>query len=141
MANIDITNINTRHVVIDGLSYEDGLLTFAGADEFPRGTLLARHTGTKKFIPYVKGGSSNGNGVPRAVVTDELLSKAGAGDLGVRVLVTGTVNKKALIIDADGDGENIDGNVLDLLRQTGLVPEDLEQNSRHDNPQPAGGDS
>lgn len=140
MANIDITDINTRPVVIDGRSYEDGLLTFAGADTFAPGTILARNTSTKKFQLYVKGGSSNGNGVPRAILTSEV-TKAGSGDLGVRVLVAGEVNKKALIIDADGDGGNIDGNVLDLLRQTGLVPEDLDQLGRHDNPQSTGGDS
>lgn len=136
MANITVTDIDLGPVVLDGGVYEHGaLLTFAGADDFPAGTILARNTSAPtKFVPYVKGGSSNGNGVPRAVLT-QAVSKSGSGDVPVDVLVGGMVNKRRLIIDAQGDGSAIDGNVIDLLRQTGIVPEDVQQLSRDDNPQ------
>jgi hypothetical protein len=140
MANPEITNIDPGNPVIDGRSYEDGLLTFAGADIFLAGTLLARNTSTQKFIPYVKGGSSNGNGVPRAVLTHRV-ERSGAGDTPVRVLTGGDVHKHRLIVDLVGDDSSIDGNVRDLLRQTGIFAEDTQQLNRYDNPQPAEGDS
>ncbi len=140
MPNIETTNIDTGSPVTEGKVWEDGLLTFAGADSFPAGTILARNTSTLKFIPYVKGGSSNGNGVPRAIMQYSV-SKDGAGDLPVRVLTVGVVNPARLIIDADGDDSNIDGVVRDLLRQTGLACESVEQLARVDNPQVPGADS
>ncbi len=135
MANITITDIDNGPVLLDGGVFEDALLTFAGTDTFPAGTIFARNTAAPtKFVPFVKGGSTNGNGVPRAIATHEI-SKTGAGDLPVRLLVAGRVSQRRLIIDAQGDGSAVDGNVLDQLRETGLIPENVVQLSRDDNPQ------
>lgn len=140
MANIDITNIDNGPLVLGDEEFEDGLIAFAGADTFAEGTILARNTSTLKFQLYVKGGSSNGNGVPVGVLT-YAVSRTGAGDVMGRVLMKGKVNAKRLIIDADGDDSNIDATVRDLLRNKGIVPEIVTNLSRYDNPQPTESDS
>lgn len=140
MSNITITDNDAGHIVLDDKGWEDGLLTFGGAGTVKKGTILARHGGTLKFIPYVKGGTDNANGVPRAVVTHDVEAE-GAGDVPVRVLAAGTVNQRRLVIHADGDAENIDGAVRDLLRATGIIPQDVEQLAREDNPQSELGDT
>jgi len=140
MANITTTNIDNGPIVLQEDLSEDGLVTFAGADVFAPGTILARHTGTLNWQLYVKGGSSNGNGVPQGVLSYELEAD-GAGDLPARIITAGKLNKRRLIIDADGDDSNIDATVTDLLREHGLLAEDVQQLSRFDNPQPSEVDS
>jgi hypothetical protein len=139
MANITITNVDTGGIELHSGEFEDGLLTFGGADTFVKGTILARDSSTKKWIVFVKGGSTNGNGVPRAVLTYEV-SKDGSGDLKIRALVAGTVNKNRLVIDADGDGSNVDENVIDGLKDNKITCTDVTQLGEVDNPQP-GADS
>lgn len=140
MANIDIQNNDLGPLMLGGEKFEDGLVTFGGTDTFAAGTILARNTSTKKFQLYAIGGNSNGNGVPVGVLTYPI-SRTGAGDVPARVLMSGTVNKKKLIVDADGDDSNIDALVMDLLRSKGIVPEHLDNLSRYDNPQPTESDS
>lgn len=134
MPNLTTTDIDTGRVALGGNHFESGVINFAGADVLAPGTILARHTGTLKYQLYVKGGSSNGNGVPVAVLTHEL-DVAAAGDVPVRPIVSGPVNKNRLVIDADGDDANIDATVRDLLRSTGIIPQDVSQLSLDDNPQ------
>jgi hypothetical protein len=142
MSNYTRTHIDTRGpiVEVDRDAFEDGTVAFGGADTLAPGTILARHTGSGKFQIYVKGGSSNGNGVPVAVLTYEL-EATGAGDKPVRPALRGKFNKKKLVIDADGDDANIDFAVLDLLRDVGIYAYDVEQLGREDNPQPTESDS
>jgi hypothetical protein len=140
MANIDIQNNDLGPLMLGGEEFEDGLIAFAGTDTFAAGTILARNTSTLKFQLYVKGGSSNGNGVPVGVLT-YAVSRTGAGDVMGRVLMKGKVNAKRLIIDADGDDSNIDATVRDLLRSKAIVPENVTNLSRYDNPQPTESDS
>lgn len=139
MANPTITNVDTGSVALGDCTYESGLLTFAGADTFAAGTILARASNTQKWVLYVKGGSSNENGIPRAVLT-YAVTKDGSGDLLVRPLVKGDVNKDRLIIDADGDGSNVDNSVVDDLKDHGIMAVSVAQLGQVDNPQP-GGDS
>jgi hypothetical protein len=47
----------------------------------------------------------------------------------VRVLERGEVNKKRLVIDADGNDTNIDNAVIDQLRAFGIQPVDVLQTS------------
>lgn len=116
MANIDQTPL-----LIGGGAYRSELVTAAGADTFAKGTILARDTSTLKMVLYVKGGVTNGNGVPSAVLMEDLVY-SGAGDLTSNVAVAGKFIQSKLIIDADGDASNIDGTVVDLLRDKGLTP-------------------
>ena len=132
MSNLTITHIDQGGVVIGDSVYADDTLTFAGTDTFAPGTILARSTATDKLVLYVKGGSSNGNGIPKAIITYEV-SRTGAGDLPVRALITGKVRKDKLVIDADGDDSNVDAVVLDLLRDYGLVTQPVSQLNIQDN--------
>jgi hypothetical protein len=126
MADFDLTKIDNGSVELKNGEFRDEVYNFSGADELAAGTILARHTGTLKLQKYVKGGSSNGNGTPVAVLT-YAVSKDGSGDVAMRPLIHGCVNKNRLVIDADGDASNVDATVLDLLAKTGIVAEDVEQ--------------
>lgn len=107
-------------------AYRDELVTFAGAATFAAGTILARDSSTLKLVLFVKGGSTNGNGIPKAVLTYPVTS-AGAGDVKSRALIAGHVRKEKLVINADGDDSNIDGAVIDQLRAYGITPESVQQ--------------
>ena len=124
MANLTTTNVDTGNVLLAYGEFRDYALTFAGAGTVRSGTILARNTGDQKLIPYVKGGSSNGNGVPAFVMTYDVVATA-AGDVQVRALISGVVRKERLIIVADGNATNIDNEVIDGLRDLGIIPLDV----------------
>jgi len=106
--------------------FRDELVTFAGAATFAAGCILARDSSTLKLVVFVKGGATNGNGIPKAVLTAPLTA-TGAGDVKTRVLIEGKVKKERLVINADGDDSNIDAAVVDQLRAFGIVPESTKQ--------------
>jgi hypothetical protein len=128
MPNIVNTSINIGSPALGDEVMRDELLTFGGAATVLAGTILARDSVSLKLVPFVKGGSTNQNGVPKAVVTYDVVA-AGAGDVPIRAMVSGKVNKTRLIINADGTGVNIDGAVLDQLRAYGVTPVDVLQTS------------
>ena len=135
MSNITITNNDLGNVVYDGSAssgFRDGFLVFAGVATVLEGTILARDSVSLKFVPYVKGGVTNENGIPKAVLTYEVTS-TGAGDVAVRPLVEGAVCKERLVIDADGDASNIDAAVLDELRDYSIVAVDVKELNILDN--------
>lgn len=134
MSNKTITNIDLGHVVMERVASADELLTFGGADTVLAGTILARDSLSGLLVPYVKDGSTNENGIPKAVLTYEVTAE-GAGNIAVRALVAGKVNRNRLVIHADGDASNIDETELDGLRDFGIVAEDVSQLGRYDNPQ------
>lgn len=125
MADPTITNNSTARVVLANPIHQDDLLTFGGAGTVKAGTILARDTSTLKLVPYVKGGSTNGNGVPCALVDYDVVA-AGAGDEVVRSLIGGHLRKDKLIITADGDDQNVDAAVRDQLRDKGLIVLDVD---------------
>lgn len=128
MGNSTETTIDLGNVAIgdDESAFEDELLTSGGATTYLAGTILARHSGTLKLIPFVKGGSSNENGIPKAVLTYPVES-LGAGDIPVRALLKGHVNRDRLIIHGDGDGSNVDAAVCDQLRSYAIVTQHVSQ--------------
>lgn len=126
------TTIDNGSVELEGGEFRDELITFAGADTFAAGTILARDSSTLKLVLFVKGGVTNGNGIPKAVLTYPVTA-TGAGDKKSRVLIAGKVNKNRLIIDADGNDSNIDGAVIDQLRDYGIDPVDVQQLGALDN--------
>jgi hypothetical protein len=140
MANISITNNDVGALVLERGTFSDELLTLAGAGTIKAGTILARSTATLKLVKYVKGGSTNGNGVPCCVLPYEVVA-AGAGDVAVRVAMSGKMNQNRLVIDADGDDSNVDGAVRDQLRARNFELDDVQQLARLDNPQPTESDS
>ena len=132
MANITITNIDLGSVILKDGEFRDDLLTFAGAGTVVEGTILARESVSLKLVPYVKGGVTNENGIPKAVLTYDV-EATGAGDVAVRDMVSGSVGAERLVIDADGDASNIDNAVLDELRDYSLVSIDVQELNIPDN--------
>jgi len=132
MANIEITNNKTRGVVLYEPVFKDETVTAVGADTFAAGTILARDSVSLKLVLFVKGGVTNENGIPKAVLTQDLVF-TGAGDLPARPMVEGQVRTGDLIIDADGDATNVDAAVLDQLRDYGIVGLSTTQLAQLDN--------
>lgn len=128
MPTVVNTSINVGSVALGDEALRDELLTFAGAATVAAGTILARDSVSLKMVPFVKGGSTNGNGIPKGLVTYDVVA-LGAGDVPCRVLEFGKVNKQRLIINADGTGANVDNAVLDQLRAFGITPQDVLQTS------------
>ncbi len=132
MANITITNVDLGSVILQDGQFRDDLLTLAGAVTVLEGTILARDSASLKLVLYVKGGSTNENGIPKAVLTYEVVS-TGAGDVPIRDMVSGSVRAPRLVIAADGDASNIDAAVLDELRDYSLISIDVQELNILDN--------
>ena len=130
--NIEIFNNDRGSVVVECESSERNVITFGGAGTLKAGTILARSTATGKLVPYVKGGNTDGNGTPKAVLTYGV-TRSTAGDLPVRAMISGKVKLERLVIAADGDSSNVDAVVFDLLRAVGIVPLSVEQRAVLDN--------
>jgi len=132
MANLTVENIDNGSVFIEQGQFEDGLLTFGGAGTVVEGTILAVDSASLKYVPFVKGGTTNENGIPKAVLTYDVTA-AGAGDETIRAGIEGNVRIDKLIIDADGDGSNVDKAVLDQLRDYGITPRTVTELNILDN--------
>ena len=132
MANSTITNVDLGSVIFKDAEFRDDLLTFAGAATVVEGTILARDSVSLKLVPFVKGGVTNENGIPKAVLTYDVTA-AGAGDESIRDMVSGTIRAGRLIINADGDNSNVDAAVLDQLRDYSLVTIDVQELNILDN--------
>ena len=120
MPSITTTNLDNSTPIFYEGQFEDGRLTFAAAGTVKKGTILARDSVSQKFVPYVKGGVTDGNGIPKAVLTYEVVATA-AGDIAIRAAICGITYKSSLIIQADGTGANVTADVLDQLRDYGIV--------------------
>lgn len=132
MSNITITNNDQGGVILEAGEFRDGLLTSGAEATYAEGTILARDSSSLKYVPFVKGGSTNQNGIPKAVLTYELYAD-GAGDDPARPMVSGKVRKHKLVIHADGDDSNVDAAVIDQLRDYGLVVVDVSELNGLDN--------
>ncbi len=132
MANIEIQNNDLGSVILKDAYFSDELLTFAAVGTVLEGTILARDTATLKLVPYVKGGTTDGNGIPNAVLTYDIAADA-AGDVSLRAMITGCVRAERLIIAADGDGSNVDAVVLDQLRGQSIVSIGVDELNTIDN--------
>lgn len=132
MPNMEVTNNQTRGVAIWDPRFKDELVTFAGAGTLLAGTILARDSVSLKMVPFVKGGVANENGIPKAMLLDELVA-VGAGDVPCRPIISGVVRRGDLVIDADGDASNVDGAVTDQLRDYGIEAISTTQLAELDN--------
>ncbi len=126
MPNLVTTTIDYVAVELRQVVYGDGLLKFAGVATVLAGTILARDTSDNTLIPYVIGGSTNGNGIPCAVLPNDVTS-TGAGNIAIRAIISGSVNRNRLIVNADGTGVNITKQIEDQLRARSIVPEVVDQ--------------
>jgi hypothetical protein len=106
-------------------------LTDAGTDFIAGDSFTITVAADGKLVIYSPSGAG-GVQRPCALLTYPV-SKAGSGDVPVRALVAGKVNKKRLVIDADGDDSNITNDILDQLRARGITAIDVKQLSAYDN--------
>ena len=127
-----VTNNDTGNVILSNTQFEDGLLTFGAAGTIKGGTILARDSVSGKYVPFVKGGITNGNGVPKAVMTYDVVATA-AGDRPIRPAIEGQFRLERLVIAADGNATNVDAAVRDLLRDYGLVSISVKELGALDN--------
>lgn len=132
MANLTITTNDLNSPILESAEFRDDVIAFAGADVLAPGTILARDSVSLKLVIFVKGGVTNENGIPKVILTYEVTA-TGAGDIPVRVGVSGKYRKEKLIIDADGDDSNIDAAVIDQLRDYQLTPIDVDELNIADN--------
>ena len=132
MPNLTTTNVNVGDSILSNAEFKDELLTFTGAGTIAAGTILARDSVSLKLVPFVKGGVANENGIPKSIVTYDIVA-AGAGDESIRAAIKGCFRKERLIITADGDDSNIDNAVIDQLRDYGLVPQNVTELNIQDN--------
>jgi hypothetical protein len=131
MADPTITNVDVGQIAIAASDFEHHLWTAGGADTLVAGTILARLTSTGKWGIYAPAGSL-GLEIARGVLTYDAVA-GGSGDVPVSVLVRGTVNQDRLIIDADGDGSNVDEAVIDDLNDHGILAKPVLQIAQLDN--------
>lgn len=133
MANPTITNVDMGSVIWkSGEFQDDALITFTGAATLAAGTILARDSVSLKFVPFVKGGATNENGIPKAILAYPVTA-AGAGDVTARPAISGQFIKSRAVINADGDDSNIDAAVRDQLRDYGIVLVDVAELNKQDN--------
>lgn len=128
MATQTVTDIDNGSLELERCEKVQRLLTFAGAATAKKGTILAVDSSSLKFVLFVKGGSSNENGIPKAVLPYEVVAD-GAQDIMVSAIVRGVVDKTRCVIHADGDDSNIDAKVIDQLRDYGVTPLDVQETS------------
>ena len=131
MADPTVTNVDVGQIAIGVSDFEHHVWTALGADTLVAGTIMARLTSSGKWEIYDPGGSL-GLEIARGVLTYDV-SATGAGDVEVDVLVRGTVNQDRLIIDADGDGSNVDEAVVDDLNDHGILAKPVKQLGQLDN--------
>ena len=133
MTNPVITNNDRGKVILeDRNSQPDVIADPAGAKTYLAGTLMARDSVSLKLVPFVKGGSTNENGIVKTVLPCEIVSEGGA-DIPVEVPTDALVRADKLVIDADGDGSNVDVAVLDGLRDYNITSEGVTDGSSYDN--------
>jgi len=132
MSNITVTNNTLADPIFSSSVTRDDVLAMAGAATVKPGTILARDSASGKLVLFVKGGSTNGNGVPKAIITYEVVV-AGAGDTPISAAVSGEYRKQKLVIATDGDASNIDAVVMDQLRDYGMTPIDVSELNILDN--------
>src|SRR5687767_7809963 len=125
-ANATQTNIDIGSLVLAMEQSRDELLTLPGAATYREGTILARDSATGKLVIFVSGGVTNGNGIPKAILTKEVIG-AGAGDVRVRAMMAGRVNRARLVIHADGTAVNVTGAVCDQLRAVQILADVVAQ--------------
>ena len=119
-------------MVLESGGFVDDTLTFTGADTYVEGTILARDSVSKKLIAFVKGGSTNEDGIPKTVLTYDVVA-TGAGDKPIRRMTDGKVRKERLVIDADGDDSNVDLVVRDQLQDYSIQAIDVQELNIQDN--------
>ena len=127
MADPIITNVDIGNILVRNAEFADDIFEFTGAATILEGTILARDSVTEKLIPFVKGGATNDNGIPKAIISYQISATGAVASFAIRALISGTVRKERLVIDADGDDSNIDSVVRDQLRDYAQIALDVQE--------------
>jgi hypothetical protein len=133
MTNPVITNNDRGKVALDLRNSQPDIILDPGvAKTYLAGTIMAREVSVSKLIPFIKGGTTNENGIPKTVLVCDIVTEGGA-DIPVEVPTDALVRADKLVIDADGDGSNVDVVVLDGLRDYNIVSQGVTDGSSYDN--------
>jgi len=108
MANITITNADIGNVILQDAQFRDELLTFAGADTFVAGTILARQAVALAVTPAAGGGNTGDGTVTLATV----VAGSTVPVVGAYVLtVTAAVTNGGVLKLVDPNGAQVAGNL------------------------------
>ena len=129
MANIQITNNQTRGISIWDPVFEDEIVLDAGNEVYPAGTVLGRITASGKLTKYTTG-ASDGSEIPVSVLLDELVLTAGV-DMPCRPIISGRVRRNDLL--ADDPARSITTAEADLLRDYSIIALSTTQLAELDN--------
>lgn len=129
MPNLTVTQNKVNGIVVWEPIFQPELVTFTAAGTLAAGTILARSTATLKMVPFVIGGVTAGNGIPSAVLINDVTATA-AGDVSASPLIGGQVRTGDLVTAAAG---TITAAELDALRSFGIIGRTTNQLSIQDN--------
>jgi hypothetical protein len=132
VANITVTNNDLGSVALEVWGTLDATVNNATAAPvtLAEGTLLARNVADGKLYPYDPASVTPDVNVPKYVLTYEHV--APVGDSKVTVMTAGKVNQNRLRIHA---GTAIAAVHLDALLDRPIIPVDIAQLAKIDNPQ------
>lgn len=133
MANITTTNIDLGSVALEVWGTLSAVLRNAALTEqtFAEGTLLARHATDGKLYPFDPADTTEDLDKPKYVLTYPVTAAA-SSDNRVQVMSAGKVNSRRLVIH---DETPVAAAHLDALLDRPIIPVDVEQLSKIDNPQ------
>ena len=136
MANMTRTVLDYGSIVLKSGNIQFFTLTATSEKTLKRGSILARDSVTGFLVEYVKGGSTNGNGVPLTVLAEETTvtaAEVAAGLCKVSCFTEATLRQDGLVIIADGDASNVDYVELDGLRSMNIDTSKVTDQSVLDN--------
>lgn len=103
-----------------------------GATDFIVGDIFTLTVAADGDVVYYAKDGVGGAQIPAGILTYDV-TVTGAVDQPIRMMISGYVRQQRLIIDADGDGSNVDSYVLDKLRDISIIPVSIADNSTLDN--------
>jgi len=134
MTNLTITNLDLGNVILQEVDSRDESLHFFVDKTIFAGTILARENVNNHLVPFIKGGTTNGDDIPLAVLSYDVIGVGGINfEIPIRALIAGKVRKERLIIDVDGDASNVDDVVIDQLRDFSIIAIDVQELNILDN--------
>ncbi|WFS86286.1 hypothetical protein vBVhaSMAG7_069 [Vibrio phage vB_VhaS_MAG7] len=136
MSNMTRTVLDYGSIVLKSGNIQPFTLTASSEVTYKRGSILARDSSTGLLVEYVKGGTTNGNGVPITVLSEETTVTAEevtAGTCKVSCFTEATLRQDRLVIIADGDASNVDYIELDGLRNMNIDVSKVTDQSVLDN--------
>ena len=130
----NVINLATVFIEKNNIKYGDETLAIPANTTIAAGTILARDSVSLNLVPYVVGGTTNENGIPKFVIGTEVQNTtASAANFAVRVPLAAQCRRDLLIIQADGDNSNLTKAIEDQLRDYNFFVIDGENLSVLDN--------